>query len=151
MVDFRLFTDPECPTGTLESEVLLGRKVCSLSGVLTTDLTLVAGNYYKLDGKVAVGIDMGSDGTKTGGASATLTIEPGVTVFGESGNDYLVVTRGSKINAVGTSSAPIIMTGRQDILGEADIVNTRGLWGGLVLLEKILINAHSQIYHQQLE
>ncbi len=135
-----LFTDPECPAGTLESEVLLGRKVCSLSGVLTTDLTLVAGNYYKLDGKVAVGIDMGSDGTKTGGASATLTIEPGVTVFGESGNDYLVVTRGSKINAVGTSSAPIIMTGRQDILGEADIVNTRGLWGGLVLLGKSPIN-----------
>ena len=32
------------------------------------DLTLVAGNYYKLDGKVAVGIDMGSDGTKSDGA-----------------------------------------------------------------------------------
>ena len=91
------------------------------------DLTLVAGNYYKLDGKVAVGVDMGSDGTKSDGDSATLTIEPGVTVFGESGNDYLVVTRGSKLNAVGTSSAPIIMTGRQDILGEADIVNTKVL------------------------
>ena len=32
------------------------------------------------------------------------------------------------------------MTGRQDILGEADIVNTRGLWGGLVLLGKAPIN-----------
>ena len=29
---------------------------------------------------------MGGDGTKTGGVSATLTIEPGVTVFGESGS-----------------------------------------------------------------
>ena len=113
----------------------------------------MAGNYYKLDGKVAVGIDMGSDGTKTGGASATLTIEPGVTVFGESGNDYLVVTRGSKINAVGTSSAPIIMTGRQDILGEADIVNTRGLGRISLLGKSLLINAHSQhqVLHQQLE
>ena len=83
---------------------------------------------------------MGADGTKSGGVSAKLTIEPGVTVFGESGNDYLVVMRGSDIHAVGTSSAPIIMTGRQDILGEADIVNTRGLWGGLVILGQAPIN-----------
>ena len=135
-----LFSDPECPEGTLESEVLLGKKVCSLSGEVTSDLTLVAGNYYKLDGKVAVGKDMGADGTKSGGVSATLTIEPGVTVFGESGNDYLVVMRGSDINAVGTLSAPIVMTGRQDILGDADIVNTRGLWGGLVILGQAPIN-----------
>ena len=135
-----LFTDPECPEGTLESEILLGKKVCSLSGEVTSDLTLVAGNYYKLDGKVAVGKDMGADGTKSGGVSSTLTIEPGVTVFGESGNDYLVIMRGSDINAVGTSSAPIVMTGRQDILGDADIVNTRGLWGGLVILGQAPIN-----------
>ena len=135
-----LFEAPECPEGTLESEVLLGKKVCSLSGEVTSDLTLVAGNYYKLDGKVAIGKDMGADGTKSGGVSAKLTIEPGVTVFGESGNDYLVVMRGSDIHAVGTSSAPIIMTGRQDILGEADIVNTRGLWGGLVILGQAPIN-----------
>jgi hypothetical protein len=135
-----LFEAPECPEGTLESEVLLGKKVCSLTGEVTSDLTLVAGNYYKLDGKVAIGKDMGADGTKSGGVSAELTIEPGVTVFGESGNDYLVVMRGSDIHAVGTSSAPIIMTGRQDILGEADIVNTRGLWGGLVILGQAPIN-----------
>jgi hypothetical protein len=135
-----LFEAPECPEGTLESEVLLGKKVCSLTGEVTSDLTLVAGNYYKLDGKVAIGKDMGADGTKSGGVSAKLTIEPGVTVFGESGNDYLVVMRGSDIHAVGTSSAPIIMTGRQDILGEADIVNTRGLWGGLVILGQAPIN-----------
>ena len=135
-----LFTAPECPNGTLESEVLLGKKVCSLSGEVIEDITLVAGNYYKLDGKVAIGKDMGADGTKTGGVSAKLSIEPGVTIFGESGNDYLVVMRGSDIHAVGTSSAPIVMTGRQDILGEADIVNTRGLWGGLVILGQAPIN-----------
>jgi len=135
-----LFTAPECPAGTLESEVLLGKKVCSLSGEVTEDLKLVAGNYYKLDGKVAIGKDMGADGTKAGGVSTKLTIEPGVTIFGESGNDYLVVMRGSDIHAVGTSSAPIVMTGRQDILGETDIVNTRGLWGGLVILGQAPIN-----------
>ena len=120
--------------------MLLGKKVCALSGEVIEDITLVAGNYYKLDGKVAIGKDMGADGTKTGGVSAKLSIEPGVTIFGESGNDYLVVMRGSDIHAVGTSSAPIVMTGRQDILGEADIVNTRGLWGGLVILGQAPIN-----------
>ena len=120
--------------------MLLGKKVCALSGAVIEDITLVAGNYYKLVGKVAIGIDMGADGTKTGGVSAKLSIEPGVTIFGESGNDYLVVMRGSDIHAVGTSSAPIVMTGRQDILGEADIVNTRGLWGGLVILGQAPIN-----------
>ena len=135
-----LFTDPECPEGTLESEVLLGKKVCSLQGEITSDLTLVSGNYYKIDGKVAVGKDLGSSGDASGGIAAVLTIEPGVTLFGESGNDYLVIKRGSKINAVGTASAPIIMTGKQDLLGEADIVSTRGLWGGLVLLGRAPIN-----------
>jgi len=134
-----LFTAANCPEGTTETEVLRGQKVCSMSGTLTTDLTLTRGNYYRLDGKVQVGEDMGSDGTKAGGASATLTIEPGVTVFGESGNDYLVIMRGSKIMANGTSSAPIIMTGRDDILGEVDQY-TRGLWGGLVILGKAQIN-----------
>ena len=135
-----LFTDPECPAGTLESEILLGRKVCDLSGVITDDLTLVAGNYYKLDGKVQIGVDVGADGASSDGDSATLTINPGVTVFGESGNDYLVIMRGSDINAVGTRSAPIVMTGRQDILGQADVNLTRGLWGGLVILGQSPIN-----------
>ena len=135
-----LFTDPACPAGTLESEILLGRKVCDLRGVITNDITLVAGNYYKLDGKVQIGVDVGADGSAASGDAATLTINPGVTVFGESGNDYLVVMRGSDINAVGTRSAPIVMTGRQDILGQADVNSTRGLWGGLVILGQSPIN-----------
>ena len=135
-----LFTDPACPVGTLESGNLQGRKVCDLSGIIKDDLTLVAGNYYKLDGKVQVGVDVGADGSAANGDTATLTINPGVTIFGESGNDYLVVMRGSDINAVGTKSAPIVMTGKQDILGQADVNSTRGLWGGLVILGQAPIN-----------
>ncbi len=67
-----------CPEGTLESEILLGKKVCSLQGTVDNDITLVSGNYYKLDGKVAIGVDVGASGwTHHGGKSATLTIEPG--------------------------------------------------------------------------
>ena len=42
------------------------------------------------------------------------------------------------------------MTGRQDILGEADIVNTRGLWGGLSILGQVqLINVLSLMLELQ--
>ena len=58
-------------------------------------------------GKVEVGIDMGGDGTKSGGASGTLIIPAGAVIMGRTSDDYLVVNRGSKIIASGTRSAPI--------------------------------------------
>ena len=134
-----LFTPPECPSGTVETGSIEGKKVCTLNGTYTTDVTLQRGNYYALDGKIQIGNDMGSDGTKAGGASATLTIEAGVTVFGDSGSDYLVVMKGSKINAIGTKSAPIIMTARADVMGQVTS-SSRGLWGGLVILGKAQLN-----------
>ena len=131
----------ECSVGVEES-YLTSKLVCSLSGIITEDSILSDPdtNLYKLNGKVSVGVDMGGDGTKSGGVSATLTIEPGVTIFGESGNDYLLVNRGSKIDAVGTASSPITMTGKQDILGDANIETTRGLWGGIIILGQAPIN-----------
>ena len=44
----------------------------------------------RLDGRVDVGQDVGGDAS--GGDPAVLTIEPGVIVFGNSGDDYLVVS-----------------------------------------------------------
>ena len=131
----------ECSVGVEES-YLTSKLVCSLSGIITEDSILSDPdtNLYKLNGKVSVGVDMGGDGTKSGGVSATLTIEPGVTIFGESGNDYLLVNRGSKIDAVGTASSPITMTGKEDILGDANIETTRGLWGGIIILGQAPIN-----------
>ena len=47
---------------------------------------------------------------------ATLTIEAGVTIYGEEGNPdegvapTLIITNGSKINAVGTADEPIVFT-----------------------------------------
>jgi len=134
-----LFTAPVCPTGTTETGLIEGKKVCTLEGIYTSDITLSRGNYYALDGKIQIGTDMGSDGTKSGGAAAILTIEAGVTLFGESGSDYLVIMRGSKINAIGTRSAPIIMTAKADINGQTT-ATSRGLWGGLVILGKAQLN-----------
>jgi len=60
-----------------------------------------------------------------------LTIEPGAVLFGQSGNDYIVVHRDAKIMAEGSKTNPIIMTSLQDVKGEA---TAAGQWGGVVIL-----------------
>ena len=60
---------------------------------------------------------------------ATLTIEPGVTIFGENAsNGTLIIAQGGKIMADGTADAPIVMTSDAAIGSRA-----RGQWGGLII------------------
>lgn len=94
-----------------------------ISGTITADMTLTADKIYALSGPVAVGNDK-EDNT-------ILSIDPGVTIFGETGNDYLVISRGSQIEALGTAAAPITMTSKADVLGETV---GAGQWGGMVIL-----------------
>ncbi|SFC72684.1 hypothetical protein [Pseudoalteromonas denitrificans] len=113
-----------CPTGTQAITPIDGTTTtCEISGRISANLTLTSGNYYALNGAVFVGGDKVD--------SATLTIEPGVTVYGRNGDDYLVVSRDSKIIANGTKNQPISFTSRQDVLGET---TQAGQWGGMVLL-----------------
>jgi hypothetical protein len=114
-----------CPAGTSEVNSLTGRLNCQLTGDITSNVTLAAGADYVLDGRVRIGVDNTT--------AATLTVQPGVRIFGKSGADFLVVTRGSKIEANGTAANPIVMTSVQDIIGSP---TAAGQWGGLVLLGK---------------
>jgi hypothetical protein len=114
-----------CPAGTTETSSLTNRLNCQLTGDITTNVTLAAGADYVLSGRVRVGVDNTT--------SATLTVQPGVTIYGKSGADFLVVTRGSKIMAEGTAANPITMTSVQDVIGSP---TREGQWGGLVLLGK---------------
>ncbi|MEL6752678.1 MAG: hypothetical protein AAFO57_01530 [Pseudomonadota bacterium] len=133
----------ECPTsgnialgGTID-----GVQVCNVSGVITADTTLTAGVIYSLQGLVSVGQDGGSAATNaTGTAQAELTIAPGVTIFGNSPEDGLVVTRGSSINAVGTAAEPIVFTSGAAVRGEADYLNDTAQWLGLSLNGKAPLN-----------
>ena len=132
-----------CPAGTLEvtlpaAGALSDVAACSLSGTLLTDITIPAGATVAIQGPTFIGMD--------GGASATLTIQPGATLFGSAGGDFLSVSRGSEIQAVGTDTNPVIFTARQDIndaeLGTNLVSDTlRGQWGGLVLNGFAPINA----------
>lgn len=119
-----------CPAGTTTIAAVDGStNTCEISGTITSDLQLTDDNYYALSGAVFIG----GDNTD----SATLTIDPGVVVYGASGDDYLVISRGSTIEAGGTASKPITFTSSQHAAG--GLVNgladgEAGQWGGMIIL-----------------
>lgn len=96
--------------------------VTVLKGSITSDVTLKAGNTYKLSGEYIVE------------SGATLNIEEGVTIEAVYDDivDYILVKQGAKINAVGTAENPIIMTSEQ---------KKEGAWGGLHICGKAHTNA----------
>jgi hypothetical protein len=115
------------PTGTY--------RVCNLPSRITKSITLpkIPGLLYQLTGRVDVGNDLGATPV-AGEASVTLTVAPGVIVFGGTPVSWIAVNRGNKINAVGTATAPIIFTSRDNVLGFNTGDNFSGQWGGVVLL-----------------
>ncbi len=79
-------------------------------------------------------------------STATLTIEPGTVIKGSPGQgadaSALIVARGGKIFAEGTSDRPIIFTAlADDVTDPNDMpLDARGLWGGVILLGRARIN-----------
>lgn len=75
----------------------------------------------------------------------TLTIEAGTVIKGTPGQgenaSALIIAKGATINAVGTSSNPIIFTAESDdLVGSLDIT-ARGLWGGVIILGNAKLNS----------
>jgi|WetSurSiteA1Bulk_404760.scaffolds.fasta_scaffold11115_2 hypothetical protein len=98
----------------------------TLSGDITSDLTLYSNARYFLSGFVYVK------------NNATLTIQPGTIIKGVSGSKgTLIIERGSKINAAGTASQPIIFTSDKPVGQRA-----AGDWGGVVICGKATTNKH---------
>ena len=93
-----------------------------LQGSIVSDLTLKSANTYTLNGEFLV---------KEG---ATLNIEPGVKIVAQYDDrvDYILVEQGAKINALGTASAPIIMTSSKE---------EPGAWGGIHICGRAHTNA----------
>ncbi len=136
-----------CPSGTVP-EPVGNDQHCALLGTITDDLILTAGNIYQLQGAVRIGVDVGADGSAAAGDPATISIEPGVVIYGSSVGDLMVVSRGSQIEAQGTELAPIVFTSAHD-LGFAEELGLPGQrfafdgavleepftaeWGGLVI------------------
>ena len=133
----------ECPTGTLSTgDVVSGKSICSITGTLTSNVRLNNNFIYQLESAVFVGQDQGGDPSApiADAASAILTIDAGTTIFGASGTDYLVISRGSQIRSNGTATAPINMTSRDEVFGTANLATDRAKWGGLVINGRAPIN-----------
>ncbi len=79
--------------------------------------------------------------------NATLTIEAGTVIKGKvsTGADAaaLIITRGAKIMAEGTASAPIVFTSELDTLDGNLGRGDTGLWGGVLVLGNATINSRA--------
>ena len=110
---------------------------------ITTNTTWYSDTVYQLGGRIAV-----EDG-------ATLTIQPGTVIKGESGTGAnataLIIARGGKIMAEGTPQLPIIFTSVADEITPAQVEEgnfaspnldptVNGLWGGVIVLGKSKIS-----------
>jgi hypothetical protein len=123
------------PQGLTDSGTITGPtgtwRVCTLPARINASITLpkITGLLYRLGGRVDVGTDQGPASTNN---VVTLSIDPGVTLFGGTGVSWLHVNRGNRINAVGTATRPIIFTSRDNVLG-LNTEDSSGQWGGVVL------------------
>lgn len=92
---------------------------------ITTNTTWTAANVYQLKGLIYV---------KSG---ATLTIEAGTVIRGDKAtpNSSLIITKGSKLNAIGTATSPIVFTSNQPATQR-----NLGDWGGIIILGNAINN-----------
>ena len=99
--------------------------VVTVSANITSNTTWTTGKTYKLTGTIYVT------------NNATLTVQPGVIVKGVYSNTgtALVITKGAKINAVGTAANPIVFTSDKAAGSRA-----AGDWGGVIILGKDKFN-----------
>lgn len=124
------------------------------TGTITENTTWTAEQEYVLSGRVIVA------------EGATLTIEEGAVIKGESGSgnsaSVLIVARGGKLNANGTAANPVVFTSTQDNLtvdGYAEVLDDNvvevaagtpalsssdnSLWGGVIVLGKAPVSVAS--------
>jgi len=114
LINIRAFTQ------TIDSTTLNNNNI-------TSNVTLVSTTRYILKGFVYVK------------SPATLTIPAGTVIYGDKATTgTLIIERGGKINATGTSSQPIIFTSRI-----APGLRGPGDWGGVIVLGKATINTVS--------
>ena len=149
IIEYVTVTETVTETNTVEVDPFADS---TLEGNITEDKTLDASKIWLIKGRVSV-----TDGT-------TLTIPAGTIIKAASGTgadaSTLIVARGGKMIANGTADNPIIMTAAADNIevggtypesGPALNVDTRGLWGGLLILGKAPCSFKSDVTELQIE
>ena len=107
-----------------------GTPTVTVSGVITSNTTWTKNNVYLLQGLVFVD------------SLVTLTIEAGTVVRGDANTiiSTLIIQRGGKLIANGTSCNPIVFTS-----SKASGARVKGDWGGIVFLGRGLNNLGTDI------
>lgn len=101
-----------------------GSELVILEGTISANQTLTSDKKYLLRGFVNVN------------APATLTIQPGTVIFAEkTSKGTLIINRGAKLEASGTSNAPIVFTSELSPGSRAP-----GDWGGIIIAGNASIN-----------
>ncbi len=103
----------------------------TLSGSITSDMTLTKDKVWLLSGQVVVERDANAPSTPV-----TLTIEPGTIIAGIYGDGaaagWMVINKDAKIEANGTATEPIIFTGQRRVNDPSN--NGLAQWGGLTII-----------------
>ena len=149
VIEYVIVTETVTETNTDEVDPFADS---TLEGNITENKTLDASKIWLIKGRVSV-----IDGT-------TLTIPAGTIIKAASGTgadaSTLIVARGGKMIANGTADNPIIMTAAADNIevggtypesGPALNVDTRGLWGGLLILGRAPCSFKSDVTELQIE
>jgi len=109
------------PPFEIKDTVLYNTPVKQVTGRINRSITFTSNNIYLINGLVSV------EGNKT------LTIEAGTTIlmktFESSQDSRLAITRGSKLNAVGTKDNPVVLTSAKTLNNEASWSD----WGGIFI------------------
>ena len=126
-------------TGTESNgNCIYGTDFVSENKPLTTDVTIKDfSGVHIFQATLQVGIDRTSGEIPEG---PTLTIEAGATLAWTSAADYLLITRGSRLNALGTQAAPITLTAYEDAVSNTAAPFATQLWGGVVINGKGITN-----------
>lgn len=105
--------------------------VVNVTADITANTTWITGRTYKLTGLIYVR------------NNAVLTIQPGVVVKGNFTNTgtALIITKGAKLNAIGTATSPIVFTSGKTVAQGRQA----GDWGGIVLLGKAGFNTNNGV------
>ena len=104
------------------------KPVVVISTDITANTTWSANNVYELRGTIFVR------------NNATLTISAGTFIKSNVASTALIVTRGAKLNAIGTATNPIVFTSKN-----AAGSRNRGDWGGILLLGKGRYNLNNGV------
>ena len=125
VASFSLCAQCDCPP-------IVDRPIVNIPSGGTGTTTWTCANTYVLDGYVFV----------QGGQ--VLTVEAGTVIKGAAGSGVeaaaLIVSRDGQIFAEGNAECPIIMTYEADPLDGSVAYNTRGQWGGLIILGNATTN-----------